>query len=319
MALLLRENDVRSLLTMPDTITVLDEAFRAMAEGFVANQPRTRIILAKGILHMLAAGSPELDMLGCKVYTAFREGVRFVVMLFSASDGRLLAMIEADWLGCMRTGATSALATRYLAREDASVVGLIGAGTQAATQLMGMSEARRLSSVHVYSRTPQNCSLFCDEMASILNCVVRPVASAREAVEMADILITATTASDPVLHGEWLAPGCHINAIGSNWPQRREIDLSTLQRSYLIVTDSREQAEAEAGDFIIPYKEGLFDLDKVYELADVVGGHGPRRSSELDITLYKGLGIALEDIATAAYVYRLARKEGVGEEIPFLA
>src|SRR5437868_14143196 len=137
MALILREEDVRRLLTMPDTLAVLEQAFGAMADGCVVNLPRNRIMLANGVLNIHAAAAPTLGVLGFKTYTAFREGVRFVVMLFSAQDGQLLAIIEADWLGRMRTGATSALATRYLARPNASVVGLIGSGNQAVTQLMG--------------------------------------------------------------------------------------------------------------------------------------------------------------------------------------
>jgi len=318
MALVLREKDVRLLLTMPDTITVLEQAFHALAEQSVANLPRSRIVMAHGVLNILAAAAPALGVLGYKAYTAFREGLRFVVMLYSAQDGRLLAIIESDWLGRMRSGGTSALATRYLARDDATVVGIIGSGNQAATQLMGICAVRRVSAVYVYSRTSQTCNVFCDSMSRILDVEVRPVATARQAVESADILVTATTASDPVLFGEWLRPGCHINAIGSNWSTKREIDLSTLQRSYLIVTDSLEQARAEAGDFIIPANDGLFDWAHVYELSEVVAGQGLQRDAPSDITLYKGLGIALEDIATAAHVYNLARENNVGQELLLL-
>ena len=318
MVLVLREDDVRRLLTMPDTVNVLEQAFIAMAEEVVANLPRSRIVMANGVLHILAAAAPTMGVLGNKTYTAFREGIRYVVMLFSAHDGQLLAMIEADWLGRMRTGGMSGLATRYLARPDASVVGLIGAGNQAATQLMGICAVRPVREVYVYSRTPQKCILFCEEMTRLLNIEVRPVATARQAVEVADILVTATTSAEPVLHGEWLKADCHINAIGSNWAKRREIDLSTLQRSFLIVTDSRMQAETEAGDFIIPAREELFDWNRVYELSEVVGTQGIQRELPEEITLYKGLGIALEDIATAAHVFALAQKQGYGEKLQFL-
>src|SRR2546423_3011868 len=150
MALLLREEDVRRLLTMPDTVAVLEQAFGAMADGCVVNLPRNRIMLANGVLNILAAAAPTLGVLGYKTYTVFREGVRFVVMLFSAQDGQLLSIIEADWLGSMRTGGTSGVATKYLARPDAAVVGLIGAGTQAMTQLMGMTAVRPVTSVNVF-------------------------------------------------------------------------------------------------------------------------------------------------------------------------
>ncbi|HYL41939.1 MAG TPA: ornithine cyclodeaminase family protein [Ktedonobacteraceae bacterium] len=319
MALVLREEDVRHLLTMPDTVAVLEQAFGAMADGCVENQPRSRIMLANGVLNMLAAAVPTLGVLGYKTYTAFRNGVRFVVMLYSAHDGQLLAIIEADWLGRMRTGATSGLATKYLARPNATTVGLIGAGNQAHTQLLGMCAVRHVRIAYVYSRTPQACKIFCDEMMRLLGIQVKPVATARQAVELADILITATSSPEPVIHGEWLKPGCHVNAIGSNWENRREIDLSTLQRSYLIVTDSRDQAHLEAGDFIIPADEGLFDWNRVIELSEVVGHQGPQRDAPENITLYKGLGIALEDIATAAHVYKLAKERNMGEELQILS
>jgi ornithine cyclodeaminase/alanine dehydrogenase-like protein (mu-crystallin family) len=319
MALVLREKDVRLLLSMPDTVEVLEQAFAALAQNNALNRPRTRLVLANGVLHMLSAAAPSLGVLGFKAYTTFREGVRFVVMLFSAQNGQLLAIIEADWLGCMRTGGASGVATKYLARPDAKIVGLVGAGNQAVTQLMGVCAVRHISTAYVYARRPRECAIFCDEMTRLLNIAVKPVTTAQQAVEVADILVTATTSPDPVLRGEWLRPGCHINAIGSNWAQRRELDVSTLQLSSLIVTDSREQARIEAGDLIIPANEGLLDWNEVYNLADVIVSYAPQRELPDDITLYKGVGIALEDIATAAHIYRLAREQNIGEELNILA
>lgn len=315
MAVVLREEDVRILLTMPDTVAILEQAFGALADGNAINLPRHRIKLTNGVLNMLAAAAPTLGVLGYKSYTAFREGVRFVVMLYSAQDGKLLAIIEADWLGRMRTGGTSGLATKYLAMPDATSVGLIGSGNQAVTQLLGICAVRPVTMVYVYSRNAQACKIFCDEMMKVINIEVRPAPTARQVVEVADILITATSSPDPVFQGEWVKPGCHINAIGSNWHTKREIDLSTLQRSYLIVTDSREQAQEEAGDFIIPADENLFDWNRVFDLSEVVGRQGLQRNAAENITLYKGLGTALEDIATAAHVYEQALVQGFGEEL----
>src|SRR5947209_1908791 len=290
MTLVLREAEVRSLLVMPDTVHILEQAFSALADGTATNRPRMRMMQTHGIMHVLAAAVPSLGVMGLKTYTVFREGVRFVVMLFSSDDGQLLAIIEADWLGRMRTGATSGLATKYLARPDASVVGMIGAGNQAHTQLMGVCAVRPVNMVYVYSRRLHECDMFCNQMSRERNIEVRPVASAKLAVEDADIVITATTHPEPVLFGEWLKPGCHINAIGSNWANRREIDQLTVQRSNLIVTDSKEQALLEAGDLIIPANDGLLDWNNVHELADIVAGTGPQRETPDDITLYKGIG-----------------------------
>lgn len=319
MALILREKHVRSLLNIRDTVAVLEEAFSALSQGAVLNHPRSRLALTSGVLNILAAAVPTFGVIGLKTYTAFRDGVRFVVMLYDAYDGHLLALIEADWLGSMRTGGTSALATKYMAREDAAVVGMIGAGNQAVTQLMGVCAVRPITTAYVYSRRSYECEIFCSEMTRLLNRPVQAVTMARQAIEAADIVITATTAREPVLFGEWLKPGCHINAIGSNWAQRREVDTTTLLRSALIVTDSLEQAQMEAGDFIIPADEGLLDWARVYELADIIGEGGFLRESPHDITLYKGLGIALEDIVTAAHVYKLACRQGIGEELNLLA
>jgi len=319
MALLLREKHVHSLLHMRDTVAVLEEAFDALAHESVRNQPRERLVFGDGVLNILAASAPPFGVLGYKTYTAFREGVRFVIMLFSAHDGHLLALIEADWLGSMRTGAASALATRYLARPESEIVGMIGAGHQAVTQLMGMCAVFPITKAYVYSRRVAEREIFCSEMTRLLQIDVQPVNSTRQAVEHADIVITATTATEPVLQGEWLPQGCHINAIGSNWAQKREIDLATLQRCELIMTDSFAQAQKEAGDFIIPASENLFDWGQVHELAEVMHDNGPLRKQREDITLYKGLGIALEDIVTAAHVYQLAYQHRLGEEIDLLA
>ncbi len=319
MALLLRERHVRSLLTMPDTIAVLEDAFSAQVDGKVINHPRCRLSLSTGVLNILAAAVPTFGVLGHKTYTAFREGVRYVVMLFSAHDGELLAVVEADWLGSMRTGAASALATRYMARPDASVIALIGSGKQAMTQLMGICEVCPVEVVNVYSRRQHEREVFCQEMTRLLNVDVRSMSSARQAVEAADVVITATTSPDPVINGAWLSPGCHINAIGSNWAERRELDSMAVQRSALVVTDSIEQARAEAGDLIAPIEEGLFEWDRVFELADIVSQEALARESPAEITLYKSLGIALEDVATAAHVYHLARKQNIGEEIDILS
>lgn len=318
MALLLREIEVVRLLEMPGAIMVLEQAFGAWAQGNAVNRARTRIVQENGVMHLLAAAIPTLGIMGFKTYTVFQAGMRSVIMLFSVQDGHLLCIIEADWLGRMRTGAMSGLATRYLARTDASLVGLIGAGKQAVTQVLGVCAVRQVRAVYVYSRRLPECEKFCNEMMRRLSIEVRPVANSKQAVEDADIVITATTSPEPVLSGDWLKPGCHINAIGSNWANRRELDIASLQRSDLIITDSQEQARAEAGDFIIPANEGLFDWSKVCDLGDVIAGHGPRRESPSQIILYKGVGIALEDIAIAGHVYALARERGVGEEINIL-
>lgn len=326
MTLVLRDDDVRAVLTMPDVVNVLDAAFRHQATGKAANQPRSRIIMPEGygVLHVLSAyvpgqpGHPEIEgpgLVGLKTYLASRTGVRFVVLLSSADDGRLLAIIEADWLGQMRTGAASGLATRYMAREDARIVGLIGIGGQARTQLPAMCAVRPIDRILVYGRDESRRRAFCDEMAARTGVVVEPVAHAEEAVRPADIVITATTAREPVLLGAWLRPGTHLNVMGSNWHNRREVDDEAVQRSAIVAVDALDQARIEAGDLLIPAAAGLFSFDRAVELGKIVAGETPGRASDQQITLFKSLGIALEDVATAGRIYALARERGLGQEL----
>lgn len=319
MALVLRDGDVRSLVNISDAIDALEQAFVALSHGHAINRPRTRLILSNGILHVLTASFPGAGVLGLKTYTAFRrEPVRSVVLLFSAESGSLLSLVEAEWLGRIRTGAMSGLATRHMAITGASSLGLIGSGKQALTQLQAVCAVRPISAISVYSRRLPECEAFCEQAAQQLQMRVTAASSAREAVEDADIVITATNSGEPVFSGEWLKPGCHVNAIGSNWSRRREIDEEALERASLIATDSMEQARIEAGDFILPANAGKFDWERVWELADIVAGDGPQRNSPYDITLYKAVGVGLEDITIAAHAYVQARAQGVGEEIDLL-
>jgi alanine dehydrogenase len=330
MALVLREDDVRSVLTMPDAVNVLDAAFRHQASGMSRNQPRSRIVLpeARGVLHVLSAyvpgqpGHPEQEgpgLVGVKAYTAFAGGVRFVVWLYSGADGRLLAIIEADLLGQIRTGAASGVATRYMARADVRVVGLLGTGGQARTQLLAMCAVRPIERVLVYGRNPERRQAFSEDMAGVTGAPVTPVASADEAVREADIVVTATTAREPILSGGWLRAGTHINAMGSNWHNRREVDDETIERSAVVAVDALDQARIEAGDLIIPAAAGRFDWARAVELGAIVSGSTPGRNAPDEITFFKSLGIGLEDVAVAGHVYQLARERGLGIELDILS
>lgn len=332
MALVLREDDVRALLSMPDAMRVLEGMFQRQGAGEIRNQPRVRVTLpaGRGVTHTLPAyvpgqaGDPAADgpgFVGLKTYTAVGGAVRFVVLLSSAEDGRLLAIIEANLLGQMRTGAASGVATRHMARPDASVAALIGAGGQARSQALALAAARPLKTLLVYARDPERRAAFCREVAEVIGVETRPAASAEEAVRAAEIVVTATTAREPVMRGEWLRPGAHVNAMGSNWGHRREVDTETVLRSDLIAVDDLQQAQIEAGDLLIPEHEGRFSLveaaseGRLVELGRIVAGSVAGRPSAEAITLFKSLGIGAEDVATAAFVYQQARERGLGEEI----
>jgi ornithine cyclodeaminase/alanine dehydrogenase-like protein (mu-crystallin family) len=317
MPLLLREEEVQALLSVGDAIEALERTFRAQAEGRAVNLPRQRVRWPGGTLHVMAAGDLGSGYVGLKAYTAVGGQTRFVVLLFHAESGELLAIIEADRLGRLRTGAATGLATRYLARPDARVVGMIGAGRQAATQLMAVCAVRPIAEARVYSPTPERRAAFAHRMRETLGIPVQAVERPEAAVEGADILITITSAREPVLRGAWLRPGVHLNAAGSNALLRRELDEEAIARADLIVIDSRAQGQIEAGDFLEPLERGRLQWERVYELRDVVAGRVGRAHPE-QITLFKSLGIALEDIAVAAVAYERARAQGAGEHIRFL-
>jgi ornithine cyclodeaminase/alanine dehydrogenase-like protein (mu-crystallin family) len=324
MARVLKEADVSNLLTMPDAIAALETVFRqqhpTVGDQQALNRPRTRLQPPGAILHFMTAAAPGLGVYGFKAYTVAKPGVaRFVVMLFSTEDGRLLALIEADKLGQMRTGAASGLATRYLARQDAASVGLVGSGWQARSQLQAVCAARQVQVIRAAGRDPERLRVFCEEMSAELGVPVTPAADVEAAVRDADIVITATSSKEPVIQGDWLKPGTHLNVMGSNWANRREVDVRTLERSDLIVIDSKEQGMLEAGDLLIPMQQGLLTWDRVYELSEVVAGANPGRQRPEEITLFKSLGLALEDIAVAAHVYKLALEQGIGEDFDFLS
>ena len=317
MALLLTESDVQALLTMPVALEAVETAFRRLADGSALLHPRQRLhIPGNSYLHYMAAADSAGGYMGMKIYTSSRSGLRFLIPLFNVVNGELLALLEADFLGQMRTGAASGIATRYLARSDASTVGIIGTGLQARTQLEAIVAVRRITRIRAFSRDPERRDRFAREMADRLGVRVLAVNIPEDAVRDNDIVVTATTASEPVLLGRWLKPGMHINAIGANFPQKRELDEDAVRRASVIAADSREQSRMEAGDLIFTLRDSGPAWDKVTELAEIVSGRAPGRTDPAQITLFKSNGIAIEDIVTAARVYELALEQGAGRQIP---
>ena len=316
MTLLIREEDVRQLLTMEDTLDAVEEVFCQQAQGQAINRPRSRIhVEGKGSLQLMSGADFHRQVIGLKVYTAFRSGTRFHVLLYSAETGELLAMMEADYLGQMRTGAASGVATKYMARADAETVGVISTGRQASTQLAAVCAVRGIKKVKAFSRRPEGRAAFCEAIAKALDVGVVPAESAQEAVHGVDIVITITNSRDPVVGGEWISQGVHINAAGSNSLNRREIDDGLVRKCDVIVVDSREQAKIECGDLLSPAERGIVDWEGVRELRDVVSGRVPGRNAAQEITLFESQGLAIEDVATAAKVLELAKEKGVGEAL----
>jgi ornithine cyclodeaminase/alanine dehydrogenase-like protein (mu-crystallin family) len=314
--LFLRESDIKALLTMEMTLDALDSAFREWAAGRAANQPRRRVS-GGAVLATMSSALPSKGLMGFKAYTHSKASARFWVCLFDAADGRPRAVLEADWLGRMRTGAASGLATRYLARADASVFTVIGSGTQALTQVLAVAAVRRLREVRVASRDPSHRDALIDRLKGVLpgTIEIHGAGSLREAVDGAEILTTITSAARPIFPGEWLQAGQHLNVCGSNYPDRREVDGRVVARADLVVADDVDAARVEAGDLLLAEYEGLLNWARVHSLRDVVAGStGSRQPS--DVSLFKSVGLAIEDVAAGAAVLELAESRGVGQRIP---
>ncbi len=317
MALLLSEAEVQQILTMPIALAAVEDSFRRLADGSALLHSRQRLhIPGKSYLHYMAAADGAGNYMGLKIYTSSKTGLRFLVPLFQVDSGELLALIEADYLGQIRTGAASGLATKFLARADASKIGIIGTGLQSRTQLHALALVRTITEVRAFSRTPEHRERFAKEMTEQLGFPVVAVTSAQEAVRGADIVVTSTTSAEPVLDGGWLTPGMHINAIGANFPQKHELDGTAVRRCDIIVADSRDQSKIEAGDLIQMYGDDKRRWDNVIELSEIVAGKVPGRSNSEQITLFKSNGIAIEDVVVAGRIYEIAKERGSGRQVP---
>lgn len=296
---------------MEKAIELVEAGFLHLAAGRVRNHSRQRLQLdTSATLHYMAAVDLASGYLGIKVYSTHPQtGAHFTLLLYAA-DGRPLASIEANALGQIRTGAASGVATRRLARPDAAVVGLIGSGFQAESQLEAVAKVRQVREVRVFSRSAERRKQFAAGMSASLGLPVTAVETAERAIRGCHIAITATNARDPVLHGEWLEPGMHLNAIGSNHARRRELDVAAVNRASRIVADSVEQSKIESGELIAAFEQHPGGWERVAELADVLAGEAPGRQAEDDITLFKSNGVALEDTTVGGYVYQQAMARG---------
>jgi ornithine cyclodeaminase/alanine dehydrogenase len=305
----LTESDVETLLTPAETLPVVEACFRRLAAGAVESAPRRRLRLPHGSFAVMAATDGELGLAGVKSYTVVDGRTAFVVCLF-ALDGGLLAVLEADRLGRLRTGATSGVAAVHLARSGASSVGLIGCGRQAASQLDAIRAALPgIERAVAWCRTRSSLESFCKSTGA-------EAADGPDEAGAQDVVVTATTSRDPVLRGDWLQDGALVCAIGANDPGARELDNVVLQRATFVCCDSLEQARVESADLIEPIQVGVLDWLEVHELHEVVTGEVRGRSGERDIVLFTSNGLAASDVAVAAAVLERARERGAGRELP---
>ena len=287
-AIYLTEADVERLLNIETAIEVCEEAFRSLAAGQAENVPRARAQASGIILHSMSAAADYLGLVGWKCYTTTRQGARFHVGLYD-SAGSLLALIEADRLGQLRTGATTGVAVEWMAEPQATEMGLFGSGWQAQSQLAAVARVRPIKIAYVYSRNEQKRNDFADRMSAQLGIDVRPVDRPQEAAEDLPIVVTATTRA--------AYPSAHPR--------------------YNIVCDSIKACQLEAGDFVEALEKGIFDWSRAVELSDVIVGKATGRNTRESIALFKSVGLALEDVALAGKLLELARAQQVGRELPF--
>jgi len=308
--LFLKESDVQALAPMADVINALEEAFRHQAEGSAFNNPRTRLKMPGSTLHILPAAIP--GYFGYKAYTSAAGGARFLFFLFQAGSTDLLAIMQADVLGQIRTGAATGLATRLMANPDAADATLFGAGWQAQSQLLAMDAVCNLKRVHIVNRKKERREEFIRKMQPQVKTQLLEAESAEGAVRISQIVTTMTSSREPVLKGEWLQPGTHVNAAGGNLLLRRELDDEAVLRSARVVVDSIEQAKLEAGEFVGPIETGRRHWENFIELREVVSGTKAGRTNPQEITLFKSVGLGLEDVAIAKLVYERAIERKMG-------
>ncbi|MFN3983929.1 MAG: ornithine cyclodeaminase family protein [Rhodocyclaceae bacterium] len=317
MAIYLNESEVSGLLEMPGVVDAVETVMAAHARGEVVDLPRQRVRLPGTITHLLQGGVPAVNLTGFKVYTSSGGRARFWVHLFDAGNGDPVAVLEADRLGMMRTGAAGALGAKWLARPDARVAGVFGAGWQAEGQILALAVTTRVEVIKVFARNRDNLEAFCRRMAAATGREVVAADSAEQTVRGSDVVVTITTSPNPLFDGDWLEPGAHITAAGSNSLARQELSEAALRRVDVIAVDARDTALREAGDLLPLLEKGRTHAGRWVELGEVIAGIRPGRSDAAQITLFESQGMAIQDIAVAARVLAQARLRGIGTELPY--
>ncbi len=323
--LIVNQSEVPTLLPMGECVAVMEQAFKALARGDAILPLRPVMWLPDkvGALGMMPSYLADIAAMGLKAISVFpgNHGTEYdshqgVVLLFETKNGRLLAIVDATSITAIRTAAVSGVATKLLARADASDLAILGSGTQARTHLEAMLGVRSIRRVRVWSQHSENAARFAERESQRHGINVEAMPTAQSAVDRADLICTTTSAREPVLMGEWIAPGAHINAVGSSVSFARELDTAAMVKSRLFV-DRRESTLNEAGDFLFPQQEGAIGDDHIRgEIGDLLLGKLEGRRSAAEITLFKSLGLAIEDLASAYHIYTKAVEKGMGTWLP---
>jgi alanine dehydrogenase len=315
-ATFLSENDVKQLLTVTMALEAVESAHCDLANGLAQDTPRARTRLPQTVLHMLQGALPAQGVIGYKAYTTNRSGNRFLVHLFDAASGLLEAIIEANYLGMVRTGAASAVAAKYLARPECKVAGIFGSGWQAEGHVRAICATLPLQQVKICGRQPEKLNAFCARLQEITGVEMVPMVSPEATVRGSDLIGTVTTAVSPLFDAEWLEPGMHINAAGSNALIRQELSEAAVRRCAFVCVDSVPTALAEAGDLLPLLEKGRLHSRQMVELGDVMIGRHPGRQCASEITLFESQGMAIQDLALGVRLLAAARERGLGVSLP---
>ncbi|MBI4756463.1 MAG: ornithine cyclodeaminase family protein [Betaproteobacteria bacterium] len=317
MSLYLSENDVRHVLTLPMALEAVESVLGAHGRGEAIDLPRARTRVPGMTMHMLQGAVPGLGVAGYKVYSTSREGARFLVHLYDIATGRPEAVIAADYLGMMRTGAAGGVAAKWLARPDAAAAVVFGSGWQAQSQVEALCQVRDIRRVQVVARDADKLRAFCTELSARTGREVVPAGDVPAAVAAADVVVTITSSATPVLQGAWLSPGTHVTAAGCNALIRRELDEEAVRRCSLVSVDSRAVALREVGDLLPALEKGHLHEGRLVEIGQIVAGCRPGRRAGEDITLFESQGMAIQDLAVAHRVLQRVRSRGLGVSLPF--
>jgi alanine dehydrogenase len=310
----LSEDDVRNLLSMEECVQVTEEVFLHEAQGKAEHKPTTEFHFPNGgFFRLKAGGTYGYNTLGWKAYGS--AGKRRIVFVYDLQTG-LDGIVDSMWLTQMRTGAVSAVATKYMARPEAATLGIIGTGKEAPTQLAAIQCVRPLKQVKVYSRTPEHRETFAAETSRRMGLDIEAVSSAEACVRDVDIVVTMTSTREPVVSGGWLGQGTHINGVGATGVYRRELDEDAVARCSTVVVEHLPMAREECGELIYAANRGRLQWSLVRELKDLVSGALPGRSKPEDITLFDSIGIGSEDVAIASFLLKKARASSVGTPLP---
>ncbi len=312
MVVYLSDSDVRSLVSVDDAFAVTDDLFKDAAQGHVDNHPTTELNVPKGFFRLKAGTALGLDVYGFKAYGGVARAGRYLVFVYTMSTGVLEGIVEARFLTEIRTGAVSAVGTKYLANPGGGTLGIIGTGREARAQLTAMHHVRPLTNVKAYSRSTEKRETYAKEMTERLGVEVTAVATAEEAIRGMDLVVTITSTSEPVLYGAWLAEGCHVSAVGATTPERCELDVECFERAAVVAVEHMPQAMAELGEIQEAVKQGRFSWDRVNELGDIIGGKAKGRTAPNQITIFDTVGVGTEDVAIASYALKKARDTGMG-------